>query len=96
MFRFKGRIKGVALCKLEIEPAILWAAVEVPAAGATTPATSAALATVNCSEDEVQRFMATCQASASQRAIEFGGMAPEKANRHAVNTCAAVQPVFRT
>lgn len=60
MFRLKGRIKGVALRKPEIEPASLWAAVELPAAGAQTLSTSAAVATVNGSEDEVRRFMAAC------------------------------------
>lgn len=95
MIRFKGRIKGVALRQLEIEPAILWAATEVPAARVQAPAASVAVAPADDNQDKVRRFMAACQAVARQKAVEFGGMAPDEADRHAVSTCTAIQPAFR-
>lgn len=90
MFRFKGRIKGEALRQLEIEPAILGTATELSAAMAS----SAVAASVD-TEEKILQFMTTCRASAKQKAMQLGGMAPDEADRQASDTCAAAQPAFR-
>ena len=66
MFRFKGRIKGVALRQLEIEPAFLWIAAELPAAKAQAP-TSSAIAASDDPEAKILHFITTCRASAKQK-----------------------------
>lgn len=92
--RFKGRIKGVALRQLEIEPAILWTASVLPPAKAQAPASSAVAAGDDI-DVKIRHFMTTCRVSAKQKAIQLGGMAPDEADRHAVSTCDAVLPAFR-
>ena len=94
MFRFKGRIKGEALRQIEIEPAILGTATELSAAMAQAPASSAVAASVD-TEEKILQFMTTCRASAKQKAMQLGGMAPDEADRQASDTCAAAQPAFR-
>jgi hypothetical protein len=96
MIRFKGQIKGVALRQLEIEPAVLWKVADMPGAQAETPTASATTATVGDAEQKIRKFMSICRASARQKAIQLGGMAPDEADRHANSTCGAVQSAFRT
>lgn len=90
----RGRFgQGLALRQLEIQPAILWTRAELPATKALSPASSAVAE--DDTEAQIRRFMTICQASARQKAIQFGGMVVDEAGRHAASACAASQPAFR-
>ena len=93
MIHFKGRIKGAALRQLEIEPAILWTIAAAPEARQQAPAPSAT-SPGDDPEGKVRQFMTTCRTSTRQKAIQFGGMAPDEADRHAGRTCDALQAAF--
>lgn len=91
MIRVKGRIKGIALRRLEIDPAILWTAAPDPAEkpGPGNAATRDI-------DSLVKRFLVDCKASTRQKAIQFGGMAPDEAEQHATETCADNLAAFQT
>lgn len=89
--RFKGRINGIAMRRLEISPAILWPArtpdkAVKPVAGNTGTRDIDSL---------VKHFLSTCKASTTQKAIQLGGMAPDEAEQHATESCTASLPAFQ-
>ena len=92
--RIKGRIKGVTLRSLNIEPAVLWT--PPPSAKPVPPSAPVAKTDNEFRLDALQeRYLTQCVGSTMQNAINFGGMEKLEAAKFAVESCKESSPTFR-
>lgn len=88
--RIKGRIKGVTLRSLNIEPAVLWAAAPI-ATPVPTPAPPSASEAKTDSLTQLdtlrERYLTQCVRTTMNNAIKLGGMEKLEAAKFATESC---------